>query len=74
VFVLSGAFSSRIGETTSPSRGALAVGATTGGALVYLALFNQDFDALSTVAVGIGALLGAVGLAYAGGYLAKRNA
>jgi hypothetical protein len=71
VFVVSGAFASRIGETTSPSRGALAVGITTGGALLYLALFNHSNDASSTVLVGVGALVGAMALAYVGGYFAK---
>ncbi|MBB6096566.1 hypothetical protein HNQ60_005488 [Povalibacter uvarum] len=74
VFMISGALASRIGETKSPGRGALAVGLVFGATLLQAATSGGEIDVAQTTLIGVGALLGAIACAYGAAYLAIRNA
>jgi hypothetical protein len=74
VFMIAGALASRIGETSSPWRGALAVGLAFGAMLTQFATSANEIDVTQTMLVGAGAMLGAIACAYGAAYFAIRNA
>ena len=74
VFVISGALASRIGETTSPNRGVLAVGLVAAPVVLNLAIHGERIDVLATTLVGMAVFSSAICCAYLGGLVAKQHA
>ncbi len=73
VFLIAGAFASRLGEQDDPRRGALAVGLVVVVHLLEMSLRGESVDRVPTCLAALATVAGAVGLAYAGGRLAQRG-
>lgn len=74
IFMISGAFATRVGQTLAPTRGALAAALVAVIAILHVATIGKGIDVWSTTLFGLALFAGAVCCAFLGGHLAKRNA